>query len=66
MVLYGIDGVILLLFKDFLGAGFQAFALFGMKSGLKFISDLENLQKDGGGESIESLKQRMPPMQYAT
>jgi len=45
MVLYAADGVILLFFKDFLGAGFHAWALFGIWGGLKAIRELEKLQK---------------------
>ena len=63
MILYAIDGVILLLFQDFFGAGFHAFALFGIGSSLKSISELENLEKTGNVESIESIRQRMPSLQ---
>lgn len=59
MILYAIDGIILLFFRDFFGAGFHAFALFGIWNGLKSISDLVSLEKDGNSESIESIKQRM-------
>ncbi len=63
MILYALDGVILLLFQDFLGAGFHAFALFGIWNGLKSISELANLEKDGNSESIESIRKRVPSLQ---
>lgn len=63
MILYAVYGVIVLLFQDFLSAGLHAFALFGIWSGLKSISELENLEKDGNSESIESIRKRMPTLQ---
>ena len=63
MVLYALDGVILLLFQDFLAAGFHVFALVGIWTGYKAISELAELEKDGNTESIESLRSRMPSMQ---
>jgi len=63
MVLYAIDGIILLLFQDFLGAGFHAFALVGIWNGLKSASELASLEKDGSSESIESIRKRMPSLQ---
>ena len=62
MVLYIIDGIVLLLFQDFLGAGFHLFALFGIWTGLKSLSELEVLEKTGTSESIESIRQRMPSL----
>jgi hypothetical protein len=66
MILYAIDGVLLLLFQDFLGAGFHAFALLGIGGCLKSISELANLEKAGNSESIESIRQRMPSLQPRT
>jgi hypothetical protein len=63
IVLYAIDAIILLLFQDFLSVAFHGLALFGIAGGLKSIRDLEALEKAGGGESIDSLRQRLPPQQ---
>ncbi len=63
MILYAVDAVIVLLFQDFLSAGLHAFALFGIWNGLKSISELENLEKGGNSESIESIRNRMPTPQ---
>jgi hypothetical protein len=63
MVLYVIDGIILLLFQDYFGAGFHAYALLGIWNGLKSISELSSLEKDGNSESIESIRKRMPSLQ---
>src|SRR5689334_18479631 len=62
MVLYFLDGLLLLLLGDLYGAGFHAFALFGVWSGLRAISELEALEKTGDSESIESLRARMPSL----
>ena len=45
MVLYAIDGVILLVFKDFLGAAFHVWAFWGIWVGLKAIKELGVLEK---------------------
>lgn len=47
MVLYAVDGVILLLFKDLLGAAFHAWALLGIWGGLKAIKELKLLDDRG-------------------
>jgi hypothetical protein len=60
MVLYILDGLILLYFKDFLGAAFHAWALVGIWGGLKAIQDLKKLEEAGTSESIESIRQRIP------
>jgi hypothetical protein len=39
MVLYGLDGVINLVFKDWIGAGFHAFALFSMAHGVRAFGE---------------------------
>jgi hypothetical protein len=63
MILYTIDGGIVLLFQDFLSAGLHAFALFGIWNSLKSMSELAKLEQDGNGESIESIRNRMPMSQ---
>ena len=45
IVFYVVDGILLLLFRDFLGAAFHAWALFGIAGSLKAIKELENLEK---------------------
>lgn len=63
MILYTIDGVIVLLFQDFLSTGLHAFALFGIWNGLKSMSELAKLEKDRNSESIESIRNRIPMSQ---
>ena len=41
MVLYALDGLVFLLFGDFLSAGFHAFALFGIFSGYRALRELD-------------------------
>jgi hypothetical protein len=41
MVLYGLDGVVLLLFQDWLGVGFHVFVLYCLFRGLKACRDLK-------------------------
>jgi len=45
MILYLIDGLILLTFKDWLGAAFHAYALFRIYHGMQGIPVLENLRR---------------------
>jgi hypothetical protein len=66
MVLYALDGVLLLVFQVYLGAGFHAFVLFNIGGCLGSISELEKLEKAGNSESIESIRQRMPSMRPPT
>jgi hypothetical protein len=63
MVVYAIDGLLMLLFQEYVSAGFHAFALISISSSLKAISDLASLEKLGPSESIESIRQRMPSLQ---
>lgn len=63
MVLYAIDGVILLLFQSYVSAGFHAWALFGIGVSLSAIKELNALEKSGETESLESIKERMPNAQ---
>ncbi len=65
MVLYALDAVLMLLFKDFFGAAFHAFALMGLWNGLKSMAELADLEKTWGGESLESLRKRLPAQQPA-
>ena len=44
MILYLLDGILLLLFKDYLGAAFHAWALFGIWGGLKALTELKQLR----------------------
>ena len=44
IVLYMIDGILFLLFKDFLSFGFHVFILVGLFSGYKSIKKLDNIQ----------------------
>ncbi|HTZ82463.1 MAG TPA: hypothetical protein VMB66_04695 [Candidatus Acidoferrales bacterium] len=45
MILYGLDGLLMLLFQAFLGLAFHAFALFCMNGGLVAISKLQELEQ---------------------
>jgi hypothetical protein len=45
MILYALDGLLMLLFKAFLGFAFHAFALFFMNGGLVAISKLRELEQ---------------------
>ena len=60
MILYSIDAVIMLIFQDYLSVGLHVFALFGIWIGLKSMSDLAALEKDGNDEPIQSIRKRMP------
>ncbi len=58
MVLYALDGLLVLIFGDFIGALFHGLALYGIWSGLRAMQQLELLQQTDGGEPVESLRQR--------
>ncbi|HYG98331.1 MAG TPA: hypothetical protein VD837_04315 [Terriglobales bacterium] len=45
MVAYGLDGVLIGLFRDFLGLAFHAFALYGIYKGMAAISPLQAIKK---------------------
>lgn len=45
MALYGIDGLILIPFKDFLGVAFHAYALFRIYHGMQGVPVLEDLRQ---------------------
>lgn len=53
MVLYVLDGLLLLLFQDFLSAGFHLWALFGIWGGLRAVSELEKFDKRDMAGTIE-------------
>ncbi len=57
MVIYAIDGIVLLLFQDYLGAGFHAWALFSVGSSLSAFKELKNLEESGMTETIKNLGQ---------
>lgn len=63
MVLYALDGIVLLLFRDYFGAAFHAWALLGIAGSLKPMGELKMLEEAGNSESIESLRQRLPSVQ---
>ncbi len=52
MVLYALDAVLLILFKDILGAAFHAWALFAIWSGLKAMGQLEAFEKASNPQVI--------------
>jgi hypothetical protein len=54
MALYAIDGVLLLLFKDYLAIAFHAYALYRMSSGLKFLPILERLDQQAATGAISA------------
>lgn len=61
MVLYALDAILLILFKDFLGLIFHGLALFGIWGGLKALNLLEELEKDPSVPSLEVINQQLPP-----
>ncbi len=50
MVLYVLDGILVLLFGDFIGALFHGLALWGIWTGLRAMQQLEALQQAEGGQ----------------
>jgi hypothetical protein len=54
MALYVIDGILLLLFKDYLAMAFHAYALYRMSSGLKLLPILEGLTQQAETGTISS------------
>jgi hypothetical protein len=63
LVLYIIDGIILLLFQDFLGAAFHAWVVISILASIGAYKKLKALEANGNTESIESIRQRMPSLQ---
>jgi hypothetical protein len=54
MALYVIDGLLLLLFKDYLSAAFHAWALYRMSPGLKLIPVLKQLNQTTATGAVSS------------
>ena len=54
MALYAVDGVLLLLFKDYLAIAFHAYALYRMSSGLKLLPILERLEQQSATGAIST------------
>jgi hypothetical protein len=54
MALYTVDGVLLLLFKDYLAIAFHAYALYRMSSGLKLLPILERLEQQSATGAIST------------
>jgi hypothetical protein len=55
IVLYALDGVLLLAFQDFIGAGFHVIALLSIAKSIKSINELAIMEKYGGGQPGERL-----------
>ena len=69
MVLYAVDGVICLLFKDWLATLFHILALSGLWRGQKAVKELALLEKSqstGDLESLQSLIAEKPPVDEKT
>ena len=54
IALYVIDGLLLLLFRDFLSAAFHAWALYRMSPGLKLIPILRQLNQASATDAVSS------------
>jgi len=54
MAVYVVDGVLLLLFKDYLAIAFHAYALYRMSSGLKLLPILEQLDRQAATGAIST------------
>jgi hypothetical protein len=54
MAVYVVDGVLLLLFKDYLAIAFHAYALYRMSSGLKLLPILERLDRQAATGAIST------------
>lgn len=54
MAVYVVDGVLLLLFKDYLAIAFHAYALYRMSSGLKLLPILEGLDRQAATGAIST------------
>jgi hypothetical protein len=55
IVLYALDGVLLLTFLDFIGAGFHLIALLSIAKSIKAINDLAVLERYSSGNINESM-----------
>lgn len=56
MILYAADAILLVLFRDFLGTAFHAWALIGIRGGLKALGQLQALDKPLGSDVIGTLR----------
>jgi hypothetical protein len=54
MGVYVVDGILLLLFKDYLAIAFHAYALYRMSSGLKLLPILERLDQQAATGAIST------------
>jgi hypothetical protein len=54
MAVYVVDGILLLLFKDYLAIAFHAYALYRMSSGLKLLPILERLDRQAATGAIST------------
>ncbi len=63
MVLYTLDGLLMLLLKAYIGAAFHLLALLGLWGGLMAMRALDVLEHPLPGESAENLLQRSIPRQ---
>jgi len=54
MAVYLLDGLLLVLFKDYLAIAFHAYALYRMSSGLKLLPILERLNQQSATGAISS------------
>jgi hypothetical protein len=54
MALYALDGIVLLLFKDYLSIAFHAWALYRMSSGLKLLPILNRLDQASSTGAVSS------------
>jgi hypothetical protein len=54
MAVYLLDGLLLILFKDYLAIAFHAYALYRMSSGLKLLPILERLNQQSATGAISS------------
>ncbi len=61
MVLYVLDGLLMLLLRAYIGAGFHLLALLGLWGGLIAMKGLDVLEHPLVGESAEALLQRSIP-----
>lgn len=59
MVLYAIDGAVLLLFGEYFGAAFHAWALFGIYGSLPAIKELNAMEAAGQTQASDALQQRL-------
>ncbi len=66
MVLYALDGIILLLFQDWMGVIFHGIALYGLWTGLNAIGQLDAVEKAMPPASAESLRQQVAAYMQVT